>query len=290
MGFSSLSSNDIFSPFDDPIKEDTFNSMYNHDDAYCLWNMQASQGASPASLGTSPESNELLSSSPSTSTDSAFNDVRETEAKKSKTPRVRSKEDSSAKKSLKCLAKQNDAAKGQELQKHLKKASKTTTNNKSAQRNTVNASSQEKDSKIKAFTVKFGQKNPNPRKTILLEHVPPTAAFSKSPTKSAKNARSSSLNLEKPQAATKAKTENEQKGSRNPPQDHDYCKRNLSDIIEKDYKEADKTQQQECKKKAKAPKKRKMTLSEYLQDKKDYKEADKTRQQECKKKAKAPKM
>ena len=122
-----------------------------------------------------------------------------------------------------------------------------------------------------------GQKNPNPRKTILLEHVPPTAAFSKSPTKSAKNARSSSLNLEKPQTATKAKTENDQKGSRNPPQDHDYCKRNLSDIIEKDYKEADKTQQ-ECKKKAKAPKKRKMTLSEYLQDKNMAKSAPVTPQ------------
>ena len=113
-----------------------------------------------------------------------------------------------------------------------------------------------------------------------MEHVPPTATFTKSPTKSApnKNARSSSLNLEKPQpSVTKPKTENDQKGNRNPPQDHDYCKRNLSDIIEKDYKEADKTQQ-ECKKKGKAPKKRKMTLSEYLQDKNMAKSAPVTPQ------------
>ena len=106
-----------------------------------------------------------------------------------------------------------------------------------------------------------------PRKTILLDHVPD---INKSPTKSVKNVRSSSLNLDKataPLENTSNKTNKNVNGkNKNPPSDHDYCKRNLSDLMEKDYKvESPQVTDSKPKKKF-ASKKRKMTLSEYLQN------------------------
>merc|ERR1712183_188119 len=145
MDFSLPSStSDIFGNFNDGVVKDGYPFKIeddNYNEYNVPWNFQASQGVSPASLGTSPESQDqsVLSSSPSTSSDGAFNDVRDTElakqltkqkaswkctkkqTKKSKsttTVSANTKEDSNSKKSLRCLSKQNDATKGKELQKH----------------------------------------------------------------------------------------------------------------------------------------------------------------------------